>query len=450
MTLRFKFYLYGLFLLILLVLWGCSKKEIVPEQYQPTNAFDAYLHGLKQAGLTETALGKDWVRVSEKILREAVDISPPFKEVFYVDPSAVFAAAYRFAAKRGQRIELNVDFKGQKPARLFIDLYRVTGESIKEWVLVASANEKEKRLAFEPRQDAKYVVRLQPELLRGGQYTVTIRNVASLAFPVSGKNRHSIGSKFGAPRDGGRRKHNGVDIFAPRHTPVVSPSKSAVVYVGDTRIGGKVIWLYDSRRNIYLYFAHLQRQDVKKHQVIKTGQVIGTVGNSGNAKTTPPHLHFSVTKRGEGWIDPHSYIAETNHVPEALAVDPGLLGKWVRSKTKGVPIKRLSGTHLKPMAALDRYSPVKVLAAAGKMYRVISPDGVSGYIPSGSVEPIDEKIQQQTASMEQAIKEIPGKDSASMGQVEKGEKFLVLGKFREYWLVKTHNGNTGWMQIPQT
>jgi murein DD-endopeptidase MepM/ murein hydrolase activator NlpD len=101
----------------------------------------------------------------------------------------------------------------------FFIIYRVTGESIKEWVLVASANEKEKRLAFEPRQDAKYVVRLQPELLRGGQYTVTIRNVASLAFPVSDKNRHSIGSKFGAPRDGGRRKHNGVDIFAPRHTP---------------------------------------------------------------------------------------------------------------------------------------------------------------------------------------------------------------------------------------
>jgi uncharacterized protein YgiM (DUF1202 family) len=84
------------------------------------------------------------------------------------------------------------------------------------------------------------------------------------------------------------------------------------------------------------------------------------------------------------------------------------------------------------------------------MYRVISPDGVSGYIPSGSVEPIDKKIQQQTAAIEQAIKEIPEKDAASMGQVEKGEKFLVLGKFREYWLVKTHNGNTGWMQIPQT
>ncbi len=84
------------------------------------------------------------------------------------------------------------------------------------------------------------------------------------------------------------------------------------------------------------------------------------------------------------------------------------------------------------------------------MYRVISQGGVSGYIPSGSVESIENTIQRETAYLDSAVTEIPGKDSATKEQVDKGEKFLVLGKFREYWLVKTHKGNTGWMQIPKT
>lgn len=428
---RLKFSVYCFVLMLFLISSGC-KKEIVPEPYQPTNAYDAYLHGLKQAGLAKTALGKDWIQTSKKTLQEAIKISIPFKEAFYVSPSSAFAVSYNFNVKRGQKIKLLVDFKGQKPTRLFIDLFRVTGESIKEWILIASANENEKQLAFEARRNATYAARLQPELLRGGQFTVTIRSAASLVFPVSGKDRHSIGSKFGDPRDGGRRIHKGVDIFAPRDTPVLASSESRVYYAGTTRVGGKVIWLYDSTRHMYFYFAHLQSYSVNKGQTVEAGQIIGFVGNSGNAKTTPPHLHYSIVKPRESWIDPYHFIVETNETAEAISADPNLLGKWARTKAKDLSI------------------PVKVIAASGKKYRAISPDGVTCYIPSVSVESINETIQQQTASLEQAIKEIPKKDSATMEQVDKGEKFFVFGKFKKYWLVKTHNGNTGWMQIPKT
>lgn len=448
-TLKLKYSIYCLFLAVFLIFSACSKKEIVPKPYQPTNAHDAYLHGLRQAGLAETALGRDWVRVSEKTLKEAIEILPPFQEVFYVDPSEAFAVTYGFDVKRGQKIEVLVDFQGQKPGRIFVDLFRVSGESTKDWILVASADENENRLAFEPRRDAKYAARLQPELLRGGQYCVTIRSTASLVFPVFGKDRHSIGSAFGTPRDGGRRTHYGIDIFAPRHTPVLAPSKSYVVYVGTTPVGGNVIWLQDSYRNIYLYFAHLQKQDVYKGQVLKAGQIIGSLGNSGNAKTTPPHLHFSITKRGEGWIDPYHYVVETKAAAETISADLNLLGKWVRSIANGVSLKTVPGSPSNSAGVFDRYSPIKVLAAAGKMYRVITPDGVSGYLPSGSVESIDEAIHQQTAIRKRAIKEIPVRDSATMEMVDKGEEFSVLGKFKEYWLVETHNGNTGWMRIPK-
>lgn len=445
---KYKLILCCLFLPLILNFSGCSKKEIVPKPYRPTHAHDAYLHGLKQAGLADTALGKDWLRASETSLRDASAISLPFKEAFYVDPSEAAGMGYGFDVKRGQKIEVIVEFRGRKPGRIFVDLFRVRGESVSQWIRVASADEKENRLAFEPRRDARYVVRLQPELLRGGQYTVTIRSTASLLFPVYGKDRRSVGSGFGAPRDGGRRTHYGVDIFAARHTPVLAPSRSRVYYVGRTPIGGNVIWLYDSVRDIYLYFAHLQKQDVYKGQLVKAGQILGSVGNTGNARTTPPHLHFSISKPGESWIDPHHWIVHSNRKPRVISADLNVLGKWVRSKAKGVSLKSISGDPLESNGALDRHSPLKVLAAVGKMYRVVSPDGVTGYIPSRSVEVVDEAVEHRTASHERAIKAVPTSDSATVKRVDKGERFLVLGKFREYWMVKTQTGNTGWIQIP--
>jgi murein DD-endopeptidase MepM/ murein hydrolase activator NlpD len=128
----------------------------------------------------------------------------------------------------------------------------------------------------------------------------------SLTFPVSG-NRSNIGSFWGDERDGGKRKHQGIDIFAKKGTPVVAVCDGIVTRTGTNRLGGKVVWLQAYTHPWSAYYAHLDEQKVKPGQLVKKGQVLGTVGNTGNAKTTPPHLHFGIYK-WVGVTDPMPYV----------------------------------------------------------------------------------------------------------------------------------------------
>lgn len=445
---KIRHILYTIIPFLALCLVTC-KPEKVPESYQPTHAHETYLHSLDQAGLAETALGRDWIAASKEALSSPITISTPFEEVFYVDPAEAFAVGYRFDALRGQRIELDVDVQGLETGQLFIDLFRVRGVSSEEWVRVASADKEENRLEFEPRRDNQYVLRLQSELLRGGRCRVTIRNVAVLEFPVAGYDNRAIGSGFGAPRDGGRRRHHGVDVFAPRHTPVIAASRAYVVYVGDDPTGGRVIWLKDSKRSLHIYYAHLQKQDVKRDTWVEPGQVIGTVGNSGNAKTTPPHLHFGTYEIGYGPIDPIDFITQTKGELPPLLADPEALGLWMRTQESSLHVNISYDPSSEQIAILDPHSPLKVLAATGDSYRVLLPDNRSGYILAGRVEPLSDTLERHAAAFPHAIREAPIEEAATIESIGAGEEFSVLAKFEEFWLVKTQQGSRGWIQIPE-
>jgi hypothetical protein len=129
---------------------------------------------------------------------------------------------------------------------------------------------------------------------------------AQLVFPVASKSA-SIGSFWGAVREGGKRKHEGIDIFARKGTPVVAMSDGVVVSVTNGGKGGKTVWLR-SHNNLWTeYYAHLHEQKVKWGQWVKKGEILGTVGNTGNARYTPSHLHFGVyTARGP--VNPLQYV----------------------------------------------------------------------------------------------------------------------------------------------
>lgn len=441
---RRKYY-FALF--ISFVLFSHCQKEIVPEPYKPSNSHEAYVHSLRSAGLAHTAIGRDWILASEKAMKKPVDVEPPFEEAFYVDHASAFAVAYHFSVLKGQRVEIDVAFDGQKRCRLFMDLFRVRGLSYEDWRLVASANNDEKHLEFEPKQDAEYVVRLQPELLRGGRFTVTIRNMASLGFPVLGHDSRDIGSGFGAPRDGGRRRHHGVDIFARRHTPVIAPSKAFVRRVSESDIGGLNIWLHDAKRDLHLYFAHLQTQDVKQSTYVLPGQRIGTVGNTGNARRTPPHLHFGIYVRGEGPVDPVNFIKKINSTPKEITADLGVLGQWARSKQSSVTLKASTASRSLEIARLSPFSAMKVQAAAGNSYRVLLPNGLSGYVPSRNIEPITESLAMQQADWDHEVRAAPLEQAPIVERINGGEKFSVLGQFSGYWLVRVHQEMLGWLPI---
>ena len=125
-----------------------------------------------------------------------------------------------------------------------------------------------------------------------------------IAIPVAGVRARDIADTWGGARDGGR-SHQGTDIFASRGTAVLSATDGIVLRIGDFGIGGKHAWLLGPGGERH-YYAHLDDWAPGLHawQRIRAGEVIGTVGNTGNARTTPPHLHYGIYT-ASGAVNPH-------------------------------------------------------------------------------------------------------------------------------------------------
>ena len=87
--------------------------------------------------------------------------------------------------------------------------------------------------------------------------------------------------------------HKGVDIFANEGTNVISATEGIVVSVDKTGKGGNIIYVLGSKWRLH-YYAHLQIATTHLGAFVHSGEVIGKVGNTGNAITTPPHLHYSL------------------------------------------------------------------------------------------------------------------------------------------------------------
>jgi len=127
----------------------------------------------------------------------------------------------------------------------------------------------------------------------------------SWVCPVQGPV--SFRDDFGEPRSGGRG-HKGNDMFAARGTPVVAVTNGSVFFQGD-RLGGNAAYLNGVDANTY-YFAHLDDY-VGGARAVKAGEVIGHVGNTGDASDGPTHLHFEIRPGGPNGaaIDPYPTIS---------------------------------------------------------------------------------------------------------------------------------------------
>lgn len=115
----------------------------------------------------------------------------------------------------------------------------------------------------------------------------------TLEMPVAGVRVSQVADTWGAPRGGGR-SHEGQDIFAPRGTPVLAATDGWVYRIETRERGGKVVWVAGAGGMRY-YYAHLEDwADIEEGMFVTSGAVLGFVGNTGNALTTPPHLHFGI------------------------------------------------------------------------------------------------------------------------------------------------------------
>ena len=252
--------------------------------------------------LDETSLGRAWLDVAAAAVHAAEEVRVPFEREGTFDRSA--AAAWRFAARRGQRIVVDASFPA---GRLFLDLLECDDDGCRP---VASSAGHAQFLVHEVETDRTLTLRVQPELLRSGPYAITQRAEATLEFPVAGVSPASIQSAFGAERDRGARSHEGIDIFARRGTPAIAAADGIITGSTTNRLGGNVVWLWSPSRGLALYYAHLERQAVDPGDRVSAGDTVGWVGNTGNARSTAPHLHFGIYARPGGAVDPLPYVCD--------------------------------------------------------------------------------------------------------------------------------------------
>lgn len=138
---------------------------------------------------------------------------------------------------------------------------------------------------------------------------------ADNVFPVPLPYEVDFADSWGACRDDCERRHKGNDLMADEGTPAVAVEPGVIAKVDDTDdgLGGLTVWLRGDSGVAY-YYAHNAENLVAEGQRVARGQTIARVGHTGNARTTPPHIHFQINLCGEltsdepCTVDPNPYL----------------------------------------------------------------------------------------------------------------------------------------------
>lgn len=302
---------FAVFIFVSLIV-SCSKiekagdllKGLSPrEQYQKENEISDELFEL-------------WNSRIDLALRDQIKIDLPYSEQGQLMPRdfSVFSYEAYFLPGEIVRAEMKTD---SSQTTIFTQLYKADDKNPEEFHRLLESDGKTSDFNHEISEKGLYKLIFQPEIEAHTPFSITIEKSPAYHFPVLGGKNADIGSYFGDMREGGKRDHEGLDIFAEKGTPVLAAVNGRVTRSGNRGLGGKQVWLRDSKRHQSLYYAHLDSimPDLGK---VNTGDTLGFVGNTGNARTTPSHLHFGIYKRGHGAIDPIGFVYQIQE-PESSA-----------------------------------------------------------------------------------------------------------------------------------
>ena len=321
-----------------------------------------------------------WQDAGRRALRERLAITPSFRERVRFTADHAHAIGYRLALSRGQRINLKIVQRVGERSELFTEVFQEVDPPSSLFSTIRTTDRDTRALQFEAPSDGEYIIRIQPGLRAGGIYEITVSTKEGLTFPVQAATLKSIGSGFGYPRDGGARDHEGIDIFAPRGTPVLAVAAGKITKVSSDNMGGRVVWQEDEERGVTYYYAHLNRQDVSVGKRVKAGDRIGTVGNSGNARGASPHLHFAVYRPGMKPLDPVAFLNEHRSEPAEIASPPEVLGSWATVNGSAVRLRSGPSTASGVVTELGREARVLLIGSVSDWHRVILEDGTTGFV----------------------------------------------------------------------
>ena len=364
------------FLSCLLLVASCDV-PVEPEEPRPPT-HEEYGSALADSALAGTLLGAGWLEAADSAVSAPTVLTMPHHERGVFLPAETRSVGIAFDAVEGQRLHITLEVSEDSEGRLFADLWFLDLEDdAPDPRHVTSLTDFEGGV-IPLEESGRYVLRLQPELLATIDYSLRMELDAALAFPVSGHGPLNVASVFGDPRDGGRRRHEGIDIFAPRATPVVAVVDGTAVE-GTSKLGGNTVWLR-GRGSAY-YYAHLDEVAIEGRERVAAGDVLGFVGNTGNAVTAPPHLHFGIYRRGRGALDPLPWVvARTFEVsPRPVDYEPG----FAMVTTDRLNLRPSPGTARTPVGRLPDATLLRVVGATREWLRVRTLDERAGWIHHG-------------------------------------------------------------------
>jgi len=424
-----------------MILGACKTGPV--NLFKTASPYELYQRKLSSAGLDKTAMGKAWIDAGQNSIAKALRIQVPYKEQGYFPAERVAATAFRFDVVRGQRLNIRLEKTPAADFMVYMDLWAFReGNSPKA---IASADTLNASITVDVDENAEYLLRLQPELLKSGAYTLEIVSGPSLSFPVKTSGRKRIESLFGVGRDANTRRHEGIDIFGPKLTPVVASADGVVTRVGENNLGGLVVMMRPNGKNYTLYYAHLDKQLAVEGQQVKTGDTLGLMGNTGNARTTPPHLHFGIYTGG-GAIDPLPFVNTDVATPKAITAATTNINATLRSSSK-VSLRESPDSKALTLKTLEPSTIMLVEAATSSWYKATLPDGTTGYLPGKGLNQVNTGIRSiELKTSQLALYDAPLTAAPVKKTLDTGSRVNLLGKYEDFLLVKDREDETGWVR----
>ena len=190
-------------------------------------------------------------------------------------------------------------------------------------------------------------------------------------------------------------------------------------------------------RGLSLYYAHLDSQLARSGQSVRAGDTIGLMGNTGNARTTPPHLHFGIYSSG-GAINPLPFVRPAPKLDKP-EFNTGLLGRVVRTSGRQTPVaiddsvtrQLASGSYLEVQSVSDGH------------FRVALPDGSTALLKRNAVT---ETTSMRSVPLSQSVHLLyaPFPGSAIVQQLRADTRVQVLAYHGDFMYVN-YNNTSGWL-----
>ncbi len=365
-------------ILTLLTLLGCKQIQKATDVVTQPTAREVYERDFDD----ENSQFTSWKAAYNRALNDSLKIELPYTEtgIFNSENHPVYS--YLVSVQEGEKLIVSTEMLTDSLS-IFIDVFQKKNDSVFQQKPKISNEPSTSSIVYESTKNETVKLIIQPELAANTSFLFKIYTRPTYGFPVSGAENKNIQSYWGATRDGGKRSHEGVDIFAERGTPILAVTDGRISSTGNRGLGGKQVWLRDGLFGSSLYYAHLDSIATSSGKRVKRGDTLGFVGNTGNAKTTAPHLHFGIYKGYSGAINPLPFIKK-QEIPEVKNANTNLFGTITRNNAE---LRLGSSTKFQQIASLKRNDSVSILGKNNSWYHIQKNDSLKGFIHQSLLNP---------------------------------------------------------------